>query len=84
MSRTDTVPAMGANVGGGMNEGYRIISYLVAGLIFYGGLGWLADAWLNTRFLLPIGIVVGMALSLYIVIKRHQEILLDEEQKERQ
>lgn len=56
---------------GGMDTGLRIISYLVAGLIFYGGLGWLADFWLHTTMWLPIGIILGAVLGIYTVIKRY-------------
>ena len=44
-------------------------SYLVAGVFLYGGLGWLLDWWLGTGFLLPVGIVAGAALGLYLVIR---------------
>lgn len=55
---------------GGMDQGIRILSYLISGLLFYGGLGWLADRWLNTTLWLPIGLIAGTAASTYLVIKR--------------
>jgi ATP synthase protein I len=45
--------------------------YLVAGVGMYGGLGWLGDHYLQTSFLLPVGILVGLALALYLVFKRY-------------
>lgn len=48
-----------------------ILSYLIAGISLYGGLGWLGDHFLNTRFLLPVGFVAGMAISVYVIIKRY-------------
>jgi ATP synthase protein I len=45
--------------------------YLVAGVGMYGGLGWLGDHYLRTSFLLPVGILVGLALALYLVFKRY-------------
>lgn len=54
----------------GQNEAMRVLSYLVAGLLCYGGLGWLLDRWLGTSFLLPIGLVLGAGLGIYIVIRR--------------
>jgi F0F1-type ATP synthase assembly protein I len=48
----------------------RVLSYLIAGVAFYGFLGWLGDHFLGTRFLLPIGIVVGAALGCYVIIRR--------------
>lgn len=55
----------------GMDQGMRVLSYLIAGVLVYGGLGWLADDYLGTSFLLPIGIVLGAAGGCYIIIKRY-------------
>ena len=54
----------------GMNEGMRVLSYLISGVVFYGFLGWLGDHFLGTNFLLPIGIVAGAALGCYVIIRR--------------
>ena len=34
-------------------------SYLVAGVLFYGAVGWLLDQWLGTRFLVAVGVLLG-------------------------
>jgi len=54
----------------GMDEGLRVLSYLISGVLCYGGLGWVGDHYLHTRFLLPIGIIVGAAFGVYVIIKR--------------
>jgi F0F1-type ATP synthase assembly protein I len=54
----------------GMNEGLRVLSYLIAGVALYGGLGWLADHLLGTAFWLPLGIVLGAAFAVYTIIRR--------------
>lgn len=54
----------------GMNTGLRVLSYLIAGVALYGGLGWLVDHLLGTGFWLPIGIVLGAAASVYTIIRR--------------
>jgi ATP synthase protein I len=54
----------------GMNQGAQVLSYLIAGIAAYGFLGWLGDHFLGTGFLLPVGIVLGAALGIYVVIKR--------------
>jgi len=54
-----------------MDLGMRVLSYLIAGVLFYGGLGWLGDHYLSTHFLLPIGIVLGAAGGCYVIIKRY-------------
>jgi F0F1-type ATP synthase assembly protein I len=43
-------------------------SYLVAGVLFYGMVGWLLDQWLGTRFLVAAGILVGGGLGTYMMI----------------
>lgn len=54
----------------GMDQGMRVLSYLLAGVALYGGLGWLADHLLGTGFLLPVGIVLGAAAAAYTIIRR--------------
>lgn len=46
---------------------WRTVGQLTAGVLFYGFLGWLADRWLDTSFLVAVGIVVGACLGLYTV-----------------
>lgn len=48
-----------------------VISRLLAGPVGIGGLGWTLDRWLNTSFLLPSGILLGMALALYVIWLRY-------------
>jgi len=57
--------------GGGADVVWSIIGTLVAGVIAWGGIGWLLDRWLGTRFLVAIGIIVGMAGAMYLIIRRH-------------
>lgn len=54
----------------GSEQGLRVLSYLLAGMLFYGAAGWLGDRLLDTQFLMPIGIVLGMALSIFMIIRR--------------
>lgn len=48
-----------------------VLSYVLAGIVLYGGLGWLGDRYFDTSWLLPLGLILGMALSIYMVIKRY-------------
>ncbi len=57
--------------GRGADVVWSIIGTLVAGVLAWGGIGWLLDQWLGTRFLVAIGIIVGMAGAMYLIIKRH-------------
>lgn len=49
----------------------QIVSYLIAGPLTFGAIGWGLDALLNTHFLRPIGIIVGVALSMYVIWLRY-------------
>lgn len=44
--------------------------YLVSGVLLYGAVGWLADWWLGTEFLVVIGILFGAGLGIYMTFKR--------------
>ena len=44
-----------------------LISYLITGMLVYGGIGWLLDRWLGFDSLfLPIGVVFGVAAGGYL------------------
>jgi ATP synthase protein I len=49
---------------------WHAFGYLVTGVGVYGFLGWLADRWLGTSFLVVIGILIGAGLGLYMTIAR--------------
>jgi F0F1-type ATP synthase assembly protein I len=54
----------------GVNQGLTVLSYLIGGVLVWSLFGWLADRLLDTEFLLPVGILVGAAGAVYLVIKR--------------
>jgi len=66
-------PGPGAQRGemAGMDQGMRVLSYLIAGVLLYGALGWLGDRLFGTGFLLPVGIVLGAAAGCYTIIRRY-------------
>jgi F0F1-type ATP synthase assembly protein I len=53
-----------------MDQGMRVLAYLISGVLLYGALGWVGDHYLHTRFLLPVGIVLGAGLGIYSTIRR--------------
>jgi F0F1-type ATP synthase assembly protein I len=59
---------------GGAEIVWAIVGYLLAGVIAWGGIGWLLDRWLGTRLFVPIGIVVGFAGAFYLVIRRYGKL----------
>jgi F0F1-type ATP synthase assembly protein I len=54
-------------------------SYLVAGVLFYGAVGWLLDRWLGTRYLAPVGILLGAGLGTYMMILYMNRLTSDEQ-----
>ena len=57
----------------GVPEGamWNSVGYLLSGPLVFGGLGWGADHLLNTGFLIVLGLLAGMGLSLYLVWFRY-------------
>lgn len=51
--------------------GATVLAYLIAGPVLFGGIAWLVDRWLGTTFLVAVGVVVGLALSLYTIWLRY-------------
>lgn len=51
--------------------GWEIFSYLLAGLLTYGGIGWLIGHYTHIQILFPIGMLVGIAISLGWIIYRY-------------
>ena len=51
-------------------DGWSVLSYLLTGILLWGGLGWLGDEVLGTSFLLPVGLVLGFALAIYTIYVR--------------
>lgn len=49
---------------------WHAFGYLVSGVLMYGLLGWLADRWLGTSFLVVVGILLGAGFGIYMTIKR--------------
>jgi F0F1-type ATP synthase assembly protein I len=44
---------------------------MISGMAVWGGAGWLLDHWLDTRVFFPVGIILGMAVAIYLVVARY-------------
>jgi len=53
------------------NAGWTIFGYLIAGMICYGGLGWLIGHFTHIELLFPIGTLVGLGVGIFGVIYRY-------------
>jgi ATP synthase protein I len=50
--------------------GWSIVSYLIGGMLLYGGIGWLVARWTHNQAFIGVGIVVGIGLSLALIVYR--------------
>jgi len=51
---------------------WAAFGYLVAGVVFYGLLGWGLSVWLHAGYWIPIGLLVGLGLGMYMVFTRYR------------
>jgi F0F1-type ATP synthase assembly protein I len=54
----------------GLNIGWTVFSYLLSGMAAYGLIGWLIGRAVHVSMLFPIGMLVGLGISLGFVIWR--------------
>jgi ATP synthase protein I len=57
---------------GPLKDPWGAFGYLVSGVAVYGLIGWGLDQWLDTSFLVAIGIVAGAGLGIYMTLKALQ------------
>lgn len=58
----------------GMSTGWAIVGTLISGMLVWGGIGWLIDWWFDVSFGLPIGLVLGAAGAIFLVVKRYANL----------
>jgi hypothetical protein len=64
----------------GLGIGWEIVSYLVSGMLAYGGIGWLVGRALHIELLFPLGLAVGLGIALWWVIYRYGRVGGDRKQ----
>ncbi len=57
--------------GSGAETGYAVIGTLISGMAVWGGVGWLLDRWLDTKVFVPVGIILGISVAIYLVVVRY-------------
>jgi hypothetical protein len=55
----------------GLDIGWTVFSYLIAGMGAYGAIGWLIGRAVHFALLFPIGMLVGLAISIGFIIYRY-------------
>jgi ATP synthase protein I len=52
------------------SDGWQILSYMLGGMILYGGVGWLVSNWTGISIIFPLGMILGIGLSVAMIIFR--------------
>lgn len=68
-----TGPGPGGPSGGqrpSASVGYTYLSYLIGGMLLYGGIGWLIGHWTHLAVLFPVGMLLGLGLAVALIIFR--------------
>jgi ATP synthase protein I len=56
----------------GANEAWDVVGLLLSGILVCGGLGWLLDLAFDYHYLfLPVGMVLGVGISIWLVYLKH-------------
>jgi F0F1-type ATP synthase assembly protein I len=64
---TDTLPESRVSD----QAAWAAVSHLAAGILLYGGIGWLLGRWLGNQSLFVAGgVLVGVALAMYMLFRR--------------
>jgi ATP synthase protein I len=51
-------------------DGWQMLSYMLGGMIFYGAVGWLVGHWTGITILFPLGMILGIGLSVALIAFR--------------
>lgn len=54
----------------GLETGWTIMSYLLGGMLAYGGIGWLVGRAVHISMFFPIGMLAGLVISLVYIVYR--------------
>jgi ATP synthase protein I len=49
---------------------WSITSYLLSGMLVWGGVGWLVSRWTAYSLFFPVGVFVGLGAALYLIVIR--------------
>ena len=67
----------------GLEIGWTVVSYLLAGMAAYGGIGWLIGRAVHVPVLFPVGMLVGLGISLaYIIYRFGRQPVVERPRKE--
>ena len=47
---------------------------MLSGIIVWGGAGWLLDRWLETRFFILVGTLLGLTVAIYLIVVKYGSV----------
>jgi ATP synthase protein I len=53
------------------NAGWSVFGSLLAGMLFYGAAGWLVSRLAHLPILFPVGMLVGLALGIVLIVFKY-------------
>lgn len=59
------------DVSNSSNAGWSAFGSMIAGMAFYGALGWLIGRWTHIAALFPIGMLAGVGVGVFAVIYKY-------------
>ena len=51
--------------------GWGVTGTLMSGMAVWGGIGWLLDQWWDIRLFFPVGVILGVAVAIYVVVIKY-------------
>ncbi|WP_347057707.1 hypothetical protein ABC795_13500 [Blastococcus sp. HT6-30] len=51
--------------------GWGVTGTILSGMAVWGGVGWLLDQWADTRLFFPVGVILGVAVAIYVVVVKY-------------
>jgi F0F1-type ATP synthase assembly protein I len=55
----------------GADVGWGITGTMLSGIVVWGGVGLALDHWLGTRFLVVVGLLLGLGTAIYLVVVKY-------------
>ena len=55
----------------GLSTGWTVFSYMISGLVAYGAIGWGIGKAVHAEWPFPVGMILGLAISVGFVIYRY-------------
>ena len=52
-------------------DAWNALSFLLSGILLFGGIGWGLDALFGTRWVTPVGLLAGGTAAVYLIYVRY-------------